>query len=319
MMAITADPLVLGSTARAICLVAPAGDAQSAGEGFEKRFDLVVIGAAVHDLERGRWRGRRGRSLRRNRSTSSDCRSPTRRTCTLVSITAGGASAEVDGGDAESFVHRHEEVAGAQDAALVAECLVEGLAERDADIFDGVVLIDIEIAVALQFEVEAAVASEELEHVIEETDAGRDLVWPRPSMRQIEVNLGLVGVAVDDSLFSSQLSVHVIDFRTFSGTNSEQSVCMLARADGDAHATFAAGIAVAIANQNAAVAHGSTKVAKTRPNASEDEIRSAGPVANAASAGDSSKRHAPENLAHVLLRCKPDLQAQPEGRRARQR
>ncbi len=61
-----------------------------------------------------------------------------------------GAAAEVDCGDGEGFVHGHEEVSGAEDAALVAEGAVEGFAERDADVFDGVVLVDVEVAGALE-------------------------------------------------------------------------------------------------------------------------------------------------------------------------
>ena len=50
------------------------------------------------------------------------------------------------------------------------------LAERDADVLDGVVLIDVEIARRLQRQVEAAVPREQLEHVVEEADAGADVV-----------------------------------------------------------------------------------------------------------------------------------------------
>src|SRR5437879_6392403 len=88
----------------------------------------------------------------------------------------GGASAEIDGGHSHGFVHRHEEISGAQNAALGAEGLVEGLAEDDTDIFDGVVLIDVEITAGFELEVEASVMSEEFEHVVEETDAGGDVV-----------------------------------------------------------------------------------------------------------------------------------------------
>ena len=51
-----------------------------------------------------------------------------------------------------------------------------GLAESDADVLDGVVLIDVEIAVRVDAQIERAVAREQLEHVIEESDAGRDVV-----------------------------------------------------------------------------------------------------------------------------------------------
>ncbi len=82
-------------------------------------------------------------------STSSDCRSPTRRVRHFGVDDVGGAAAEIDGGEAEGLVHGHEEVAGAQNAALVAEGFVEGFAERDADVFDGVVLVDVEVAFAV--------------------------------------------------------------------------------------------------------------------------------------------------------------------------
>ena len=56
------------------------------------------------------------------------------------------AAAEIDRRDAERLVHRHDEVAGAVDAAAVAERLRDRFAERDADVFDGVMLIDVEVA-----------------------------------------------------------------------------------------------------------------------------------------------------------------------------
>ena len=55
-------------------------------------------------------------------------------------------AAEIDGRDRQRLVHRHDEVAGAVDAAAVAERLRDRLAERDAEILDRVMLIDVEIA-----------------------------------------------------------------------------------------------------------------------------------------------------------------------------
>ena len=90
-----------------------------------------------------------------------------------------GRPLEIDGRDGQRLVHRHDEIPGAVDAALVAERLRHGFAERDAEVLDGVMLIDVEIALGLDPQVEAAVAREELQHVIEEPDAGRDVV-PAP-------------------------------------------------------------------------------------------------------------------------------------------
>ena len=67
-----------------------------------------------------------------------------------VLVDQGGAAAEIDGDHGQRLVHRQHEVAGAVDALAVAERLREELAEHDADVFDGVVLIDVEIARGLR-------------------------------------------------------------------------------------------------------------------------------------------------------------------------
>src|SRR6202012_4710953 len=80
------------------------------------------------------------------------------------------AAAQIDRGDGQSLIHGHKEIAGAQNAALLAERAIEGLAQRDADVFDSVMLIDIEIAIAFEFQIKGAMTSEELQHVIEKAN-----------------------------------------------------------------------------------------------------------------------------------------------------
>src|SRR5512134_71098 len=65
------------------------------------------------------------------------------------------AAAEVDCDDPDRLVHRHDEVARTVDAAARAERGLDGLSERYPDVFDCVVLVDVEIAVRPQMEVEA--------------------------------------------------------------------------------------------------------------------------------------------------------------------
>jgi len=57
------------------------------------------------------------------------------------------------------------------DAAPVAEGLIDGPPENDGAVLDGVVVVDIEIALALQQEIEAGVGEHRAEHVIEEAEA----------------------------------------------------------------------------------------------------------------------------------------------------
>ena len=98
----------------------------------------------------------------------------------------GRAPAQVHGGNGERLIHRHHKVAGAQNAALVAERLIKRLAQRNAHVFHRVVLIHIEIAVALQLQIEGAVPRKQLQHVIEEANAGRDLVPALAFDRQLQ-------------------------------------------------------------------------------------------------------------------------------------
>ena len=70
-------------------------------------------------------------------------------------------------------------------------------AERDADVFDGVMLIDVEIAGGLHLQIEAAVPRDEVEHVIEEADAGAVLEAALAVERQRELDLRFRRAAID--------------------------------------------------------------------------------------------------------------------------
>ena len=80
---------------------------------------------------------------------------------------------DVDRALGQRLVHRHHGGAVAPDPGAVAERLVERLAEHDADVLDGVVGAGLEVAVRLDLQAEPAVAGEQVEHVVEEADAGR--------------------------------------------------------------------------------------------------------------------------------------------------
>ena len=59
--------------------------------------------------------------------------------------------------------------------------MLHRFAQRDAHVFDGVVLVHVEIAACDQIEIERPVPRDLLEHVIEEADAGVMCDFPRPS------------------------------------------------------------------------------------------------------------------------------------------
>ena len=117
------------------------------------------------------------------------------------------AAAEIDRDYREGFIHGEYEVSGAVDAFAIAESLGEQLADHDAGVFDCVMLVDVEIAFGRELEIEGAVFGEELQHVIEEADAGRDLVPAAALDAEFAADLRFLCVALEFSRanFSAQL------------------------------------------------------------------------------------------------------------------
>src|SRR5579884_160792 len=70
------------------------------------------------------------------------------------------ASTEIHGCEAEGFVHRHDEVSGAQNSFFRAQRVRECFAKSDADVFDRVVLVDIKVPGCGELQVERPVTRE---------------------------------------------------------------------------------------------------------------------------------------------------------------
>ena len=116
-------------------------------------------------------------------------------------------AAQIDRGDRQRFVHRHHEVPGAVDAALAAHRGGHRLAERDPDVLNSVMLIDVQVAGGLHLEIEAAVARHEVQHVIEKADAGAIVVAALAVERQRDLDLGLGRAPIDYSFAHNASSV----------------------------------------------------------------------------------------------------------------
>ncbi len=91
-----------------------------------------------------------------------------------IASSAARPAAEIDGGARERVVHRHDRVAVPRDPAPVAERAVERLAERERRVLDRVVVAGLEVAGALDDEVEPRVEGELLEEVVVDAGAGVD-------------------------------------------------------------------------------------------------------------------------------------------------
>lgn len=115
----------------------------------------------------------------------------------LNSINEGHSSAEIDSARHQRLFHWKRETAVAREAGLITECLSERLSEADADVFDGVMKVDINVALRRHREVEQTVLCEQRQHVIEESDASVDLGLPGAVEIQLQNDVGFSGAASD--------------------------------------------------------------------------------------------------------------------------
>ena len=157
---------------------------------------------------------------------------------------------EVDRGLHEHLVHRDRGVAVAGDAALVAQRLGERLAQRDRDVLDGVVGVDVQVAVGLHGEVDAAVLGQRGEHVVVEPDAGGDVDRAGAVEVDLDDELGLAGGPLDAcSAVHAAFSQSGAVFRRDLTQGGEEGVGLLRRAGGDPQPAGQADVA----DQHAAV------------------------------------------------------------------
>ena len=186
---------MLGSmrASRAILL---ARDAQRARERLEHRFDVVMAGAPVQHLD-VHVRARADREAFEEVVHELGLQIADLEDVDSQIDRGVRASAEIDRGDGQRLVHRHDEVAGAVDAAPLPERGRDRLAERDAEVLDGVMLIDVEVARRVDAQVERAVARKQLEHVIEKADPRPYLITALTFERQRQGDLRLGRISLD--------------------------------------------------------------------------------------------------------------------------
>ena len=74
------------------------------------------------------------------------------------------------------------------------------LADRDPDVLDRVVEVDLDVTLRAHGQIEQAVLGEALEHVVEEGDPGRDLVLAGAVEIELDRDVGLLRLAREGRL-----------------------------------------------------------------------------------------------------------------------
>src|SRR5712671_6207960 len=108
-----------------------------------------------------------------------------------------GAVRGVEADPGQGLVHRDDGVSVARDAGTVRERPRYGLAHDITGVFGRVMEVDVQIAIGVQRQVDQAVSRELLEHVIEKTDAGRDLCGTGAVEIDPAGDSGFFGIAFD--------------------------------------------------------------------------------------------------------------------------
>src|SRR5437764_13315743 len=78
----------------------------------------------------------------------------------------------------------------------ISQRAIEDLAQCDADVFHGVVLIHVKVAHCFEVQIECTVPCKQLQHVVEKTNASGDLVLTATFDRQRNPNLGFRSLAM---------------------------------------------------------------------------------------------------------------------------
>ena len=105
------------------------------------------------------------------------------------------AAGEIDNGASQGLIQRHVGVAEARDPAPVAERFMQGLAQHPACVLDSVMAVNLEIALGRDGQIHMAVARKLSQHVVEERNAGVDLVLACAVEVQGHTDFGFPGLS----------------------------------------------------------------------------------------------------------------------------
>ena len=124
---------------------------------------------------------------------------------------------DVDRNAGQCLVHRDMNIGVARDALHVAERLLKRLAQRNPDIFGGVVMIDVQVALGPDRHIDARMPREEIEHMVEKSDSGRDRCAAGPIEIDFNLDISFLGLALNDSLAHAEFLYARAFYQGFTG------------------------------------------------------------------------------------------------------
>lgn len=121
-------------------------------------------------------------------------------------------SGQVDNTTYEGLVHRHVGMPIALDIGFVCERLRKRLTQTDSNIFDRMVIIDMQVPVGLHGEIKPSVAREQVEHVVKKTDARLMVIRPRAIETKSDGNVRFFGISLNGRVAGRPILVRHCSF-----------------------------------------------------------------------------------------------------------
>jgi hypothetical protein len=108
-----------------------------------------------------------------------------------------GAPTEINSRQTEGFIHGHHKITSTENSAAIPKSAIEDFAQRNPHVLNGVVLIHVQVAHRRELQIESAVPSKEIQHVVQEADPCGDLVLSSSLDRESNRDLGFSGLAME--------------------------------------------------------------------------------------------------------------------------
>lgn len=117
-----------------------------------------------------------------------------------------GSPGQINHHARQGLVKWHIGVTIAANPFFIANRLGKGLPQRNADVFDSMVRIDMQIAFSLDLKVDQAVTGYLIQHVIQKRNARRENATPRSIEIKTNRHLGFQGISADFGLPHAHLN-----------------------------------------------------------------------------------------------------------------
>ena len=88
-------------------------------------------------------------------------------------------AAQIDGGRHQRFFHRQGKMAVATNSLFVAQRFSHHLTDADTSVFDGVMLVNVQVSIRVNGQIDQRVFRKQLQHMIEKSDSSLNRRLPR--------------------------------------------------------------------------------------------------------------------------------------------